>query len=106
MQPILAVDELGRDPDALARLADAAFQDRGDVEAPAHLLHVGGPALVGEYRIARDDGKARDLREIGDDVLGDAIGEILLLRIAAHVVEGQDGDRGLFLYRRPWLRLR
>ena len=35
---------------------------------------------------------AGNFRQVGDDVLGDAIAEIFLFGIAAHVVEGQDGD--------------
>ena len=34
------------------------------------------------------------LRQRGDDVLADAVGEIFLLGLAAHVDEGQDGDGG------------
>ena len=52
-------------------------------------------ALVGEAGVAADHEQAADLAQIGDDVLGDPVGEILLLRIAAHVVERQDGYRGL-----------
>lgn len=36
--------------------------------------------------------QARYLREVGDDVLGNAVGEIVLIGIAAHVGEGQNGD--------------
>ena len=34
-------------------------------------------------------------RQFGDDVLDDAVGEVFLLRIAAHVLERQHGDRRL-----------
>jgi hypothetical protein len=33
-----------------------------------------------------------EARQLGDDVLGDAIAEISLIRIAAQVGEGQNGD--------------
>ena len=49
--------------------------------------------LVGEARIARDHRQTGDLRQIGDDVFADAVGEILLFRVARHVGERQDGDR-------------
>ena len=51
-------------------------------------------ALVDEGRVARDDEEPAQLRQRGDDVLADAVGEIILLRLAAHVGEGQHGDRG------------
>ena len=97
MRPVLRIDQLRVDADALARLSDAAFENVGDVEAPAHLLHVGVLALVGEGRIPRDDRQRRDLRQIGDDVLGDAVGEVFLLGIAAHVGERKHRDRRLRL---------
>jgi hypothetical protein len=50
-------------------------------------------ALEGEGGIARDDEELRELRQCRDDVFRDAVGEILLLRVAAHVGEGQDGNR-------------
>ena len=39
-------------------------------------------------------------RKFRDDVLGQAIDEKFLFRIAAHLGEGQDGDRGLMTPRR------
>ena len=42
--------------------------------------------------VARDHQEPAQLGQRGDDVLADAVGEILLLRIAAHVDEGQHGD--------------
>ena len=36
---------------------------------------------------------AETLRQIGDDVLADAVAEIFLLGVAAHVDERQDADR-------------
>ena len=57
-------------------------------------------ALEGESRVASRDPQRRDLGEIGDDVLGDAVAEIFLLRVPAHVGKRQDADRELrFLLR-------
>lgn len=47
---------------------------------------------MGEGRIPGDHDQLVEAGQLGDDVLGDAVAEISLLRIAAHVVEGQDGD--------------
>ncbi|MGO8134250.1 hypothetical protein ACC730_37435, partial [Rhizobium ruizarguesonis] len=47
---------------------------------------------VGENGVARHDVQAGDLGEIGDDVFGYAIREIILIGIAAHIGEGQHGN--------------
>jgi len=91
---VLAVDQLAGDPDPPAGLADAALEDVPDAEFLADLLHPDRLALVGECGVAGDDEQPRDLRQVGDDVLGDSVAEVLLLRVAAHVVEGQHDDGG------------
>ena len=88
------VDELGGDPDPSARFAHAPLEDVAHAEALTDLAEVDVLALEGEGGIAGDHEKPRKLRERGDDVLRDAVGEIFLLRVAAHVVERQHGDRG------------
>ena len=50
-------------------------------------------SLVGERRRARGDAERLHLRERHDDVVGDAVAEILVVRIAAHVRERQHRDR-------------
>ena len=52
-------------------------------------------ALVDERRVARDHEQVAKTRQLGDDVLGQAVGEELLLGLAAHVGEWQHRDRGL-----------
>ena len=84
--------ELRRDAHAVAALADAALDHIADAELLGDLFHVDGLALVDERRVARDHEEPAQLRQRGDDVLADAVGEILLLRIAAHVGERQHGD--------------
>jgi hypothetical protein len=44
----------------------------------------------GEARIARDHEQRFELRQRGDDVFHRAVGKILLLRIAAHALKGQN----------------
>jgi hypothetical protein len=87
------VDELRGDPDPAAGLADAALEDMTHAEALADLADIDVLALEGEGRVAGDDEKLRQLRQRGDDVLGNAVSEIFLLGIAAHVGERQHGDR-------------
>jgi hypothetical protein len=47
---------------------------------------------VHEGRVARDDEQVAEARQLGDDVLSEAVREKLLLRIAAHVDQRQHGD--------------
>src|SRR5262249_48916095 len=77
-----------------------AFQKMADAEIPGDRAYIGGLALVGKGRVAGDDEQPGIAREIGDQVLGQAIGEGFLLRIAAHIGEWQDGDRWLVGKRR------
>ena len=83
-----------------ARFPHTAFEDVAHAEAPPDLADVDVLAFEGERGIARDDEELRELRQRRDDVFRDAVGEIFLLRVAAHVGEGQHGDRGLAGQRR------
>jgi hypothetical protein len=86
-------DQLCGDPYAAARLAHAPFQHVTHVELARDLRDFDVPALVDEGAVARNDDERRDLGQVRDDVLGDAVAEIFLFRIAAHVGERQDADR-------------
>ena len=77
----------------LRSLLDAAFENVADVELPPDLLGVDRLALVGEGGVARDDERVGDPRQVGRQALGDAVDEMLLLRAAAEIGEGQDHDR-------------
>ena len=50
-------------------------------------------ALVGHDGGAGDDAKVGDTREFGDELVGHAVGEVFLGRVAGEVVEGEDGER-------------
>ena len=91
-----AFDQLGGDAHALAGLAHAALEHMTDLELPRDLGHVDVFALERKGRIAGDHRKRGDLAQVGGDVFADAVAEILLLGIAAHVDERQhaDGDPG------------
>ena len=91
---IRGVDQLRRDAQSGAGLADAAFQDVGHVELLAHGSQILALALEIEGRRTRSDAQAGDLGQRVDDLLRHAVGEVLLIVLGAHVHEGQDGDRG------------
>ena len=79
----------------LPDLRTPPFQDVAHPEFAPDLAHVDGLALVDEARIARDHEQPLDPRQSGDDVLDHPVGEIVLLRVAAHVLKRQHRDRRL-----------
>ena len=92
MRAGFGVDQLRGDAHAVAALAHRTFEDIAHSEFAAHLLHVDGAALVGEARIAGDHEEPADAGERRDDLLDHAVGEVFLLRVAAHIGEGQYCD--------------
>ena len=66
-----------------------------DLQAGTDLDGVTSGLPRGECRPAPGHTEPGDLRQIGDQVLGDAFAEIVLVRIAAEVLERQHGDRWL-----------
>ena len=95
MPAVERVDELGVDPDVLAVPPHAALQHVANPQILGDLLHLGRLVLVGPARVAGDDEDARQLGEVGDQILGHAVREVTLLRVATQIVEGQDRDRRL-----------
>ncbi len=87
------IHQVDDDPDPRPRLAHASledrsnaelFRDRGDLLGRLLVLHRGRPG---------DHLERADLGELGDDVVGDPVAEVLVLGIGAHVLERQHGDR-------------
>jgi len=98
------VVELCGDADAVAVLADAAFDDIAHAELFGDLPQMNRAPLVDERGVARDHEEPAQLRQRGDDVLADAIGEIVLLGFAAHIGERQHRDRRTIRQRQSGLR--
>ena len=63
-----------------------------DLELTGDLADIDCFSLEGECRVPRDNMQRGDLAQIGDDVFADAIAEIFLFRIAAHIRERQHTD--------------
>src|SRR5713226_5818976 len=87
--------QLGGYPHVVAGFAHTALQYVRHSQFATDVLHLRRLALVGEGRRARDDKQIREPGESGNKVVGDAIAEIFLVAVAAHVGEGQHGYRGL-----------
>ena len=90
----LGVDELDGDPHAAAGKTDAAFEEIADAELIGDLAGIYRAVLVNEGRVAGDDGEGLEPAQRCDEVLDDAVGEIVLGRIAAEVGEREHGERG------------
>ena len=87
------IDELAGDAQAVARPAHASLDHIADTQLAPDLLHVHGPALVGEARIPCDDEQVAEVSQGSDDVLHNAVGKIFLLRIAAQVLKRHHRNR-------------
>jgi hypothetical protein len=87
------VDQLRVDPHPILVALHRAFEHVTDPELLADRLSVDGLALVRERGIAGDDEAISDAREVSREVLGDAVGEIVLCRITGEIGKGQDDDR-------------
>ncbi len=85
-----AVDQLGADPNRVHAAPDAADDDIGDAQPRRSDRGRGAAHQLG--RRSRGDAQADDTGERAAQLLGDAVGEIGLARVAAEVGEGQYGD--------------
>ena len=84
--------ELCGDADAVPRAADGAFEHVGGAELLTHLLRRHRLVAEREHLRAGKDLQLLDLRQLGDDVLGDPVAEVLVLLRAALVLEVEHGD--------------
>jgi len=72
---------------------DAPFQQVTHAELAADLLRIDRLVLVGEGAIARDYEHASDPRQIGRQILGDAVGKVLLVGVFAEIGKRQHDNR-------------
>src|SRR5208337_1822340 len=87
MSAAFGVDELGVDAHPGAVALHRAFEDIAHAELLADRLGVEGLALEGEGGVAGDDETVADTGQFGGEILGDAVGEIVLARIVGEVGE-------------------
>jgi len=86
------VDELGRDAYAVAATAHAALEHIAHAQLAADAANIVCAPLVGKRRIACDHHQPLKFRQCREQVLGDPVGEILLVGVIAEVVERQHGN--------------
>src|SRR4029453_12341085 len=100
------INKLGSDTDLITDLPDTSLQDISHAQLAAYVRDLNRPVLVRERRITRNHGKLTDLPEIRDYIVSDAVGEVLLLRVVAHVRERKHRDKRLFAHLEPRPSLR
>src|SRR6185437_15927213 len=81
------------DAQPVSGLAHATFQDVAHFQLLGDLRDIDALALELERGVARDDSQRRHLTKVSDDVFADAVAEIFLLLVVAHIGEGQHADR-------------
>src|SRR5262245_25392620 len=87
-----SVDELRRDAKAVVGAPDAALEHVAHLELAPKLGYVHRLPLVLKCRVACEHMQVVRPRQLGQNVLGQAVAEILLFRIAAQIGEGENGD--------------
>src|SRR5271167_1193249 len=90
------IDQLSVDADLATRPPDAPFEHVADTKLAADLLRVDWLVPIRQRGISRDNEHVREPREIGREIVGDPVREVLLLPVVAEVCKGQDDDR------KPW----
>ncbi len=80
VRAVFGVDELRVYPNLIAGAPHAPFEHITDAELTADLLRVERFAFIGKSGIAGDHKAAGNTREIGGQIVGNAVGKIFLLR--------------------------
>src|SRR5262245_14691232 len=90
---VVRVDQLHAHSHTIANATNTAFQKRAHSERFADFAGVAYTvAAIGHDRHARDDFQIADLREIRQDVVLYAIGEISVFLFIAQILKRQNGD--------------
>ena len=87
------VHELGLDIEQRALLHHPARDEGIHVQGEAYGAWVDRHPLVREHRAPGNHAQLRQLREAVDDALGDAVGQVIRLGLAARVHEREHGER-------------
>src|SRR4051812_9857535 len=79
MAAVRDIDELHCHPDSIPRLAHAALDHLADVQQPPNLANVAGGVSELEARSSRHHTQPANLREVMDELVCQAVTEILVL---------------------------
>ena len=98
--PRCAVDQMRGDPEAVPGPLQAAFEHVADAEFAGDRADIDRSALVGEGRRVGDHGKRSEAGESRDDLRRHAVGDVVLVGIAAQVLKGEHRKRRRVAQRR------
>ena len=87
------IDQLRVDPDLVAGTPDAALEHIPHPKFAADLLGVHVLVFVREGSVARDDQNVVQAGQVGCQIVGNAVSEVLLIATFAEIGKGQDDDR-------------
>jgi hypothetical protein len=90
---VVRIDELRRDAHRVAGFANASFENGADAQSPADLRDLEVFALKGERRRAGNHPESGHSRQRADDLFSDAMTEVLLIVLRAHIHEREHDDR-------------
>src|SRR5262245_23488514 len=86
------VNKLASDANAAACLSHAAFEDISYSQFAPDLLNINGSTFIGKAGVPRDDEETAKARQSSYYFLDHTVSEILLLPVAAQVIEWKDSD--------------
>lgn len=89
MESRLAVDQLCSDPEALTGTAHAAFENRAHFEFARDFTQIDVSALVGKRRGPRRNVQPRYASERVNQLFGETVAEVLLVRIPGRFAKGR-----------------
>src|SRR6202171_4383033 len=87
-----SLTRLGSNPQLVAPLPDASFDDDIRSETAAHFADINGHSLELERRRPRYHFQSWNVREQVDDFFADPVAKVVLLRIRTHIYERQHGN--------------
>ena len=87
------IDQLGVDPDLVARAPDASFENVRNTQRLSNFADVVRFPLVLHHRRARNHFQIANLRQVGEHVVLNPVREKGILFVGAQVFKGQDRDR-------------
>jgi hypothetical protein len=91
---VAGVDQLGGYPDPIRCLTHTPLEHVAHAQLFCHFADINRFAFECEAGIAGDNEEPALLGQTGNDVFCEAVGEVILFRVTAHVLERQHGDGG------------
>ena len=88
-----SIDQLDRDAQPLAAPTQAAAENVAGAQSSLNLLRGRGVEAEQKSGMARDHHQVAKPRQVGDDVLGDALAEMVVARIPRKIGKREHGDR-------------